>query len=63
MGKSLETGSRLMVVKDWGGDGTGGWEEIVQGTEVQGFSGGDDKNVLKLIVTIITQLYKYTKNH
>ena len=35
----------------------------VQGTEVQGFSGGDDKNVLKLIVAIITQLCKYTKNH
>ena len=52
-----------MVAKDWGGDGTGGWEEIVQGTEVQGFGEGDDKNVLKLIVATITQLCKYTKNH
>ena len=39
MGKSLETGSRLMVAKDWGGDETGSWGKIT-GYRSTGFWGG-----------------------
>lgn len=60
IGKSIQTESRLVIVRCWGGGGSGG--EWVGTANVYEISFGGEENVLKLIVVVDAELYEMHEN-